>query len=212
MKLIILILAILFTPILTHAQSMIEIGNNDTVLEMENNSTANVNSQETEEEKEVTTINININLPDVKLLPSSPLYFLKKTWETVKGWFIFNTENKIKYGLDLANQRLEETEKLILNKKTDLVDESLNRFNEQMAKVNSNIEKAEKKGKDLTGIYNLIQQNKEKHQTVLNQLQAQLPDSLQDIITNVKDVSQKGFQLSKEKINQGMDILENKPQ
>jgi len=145
-------------------------------------------------------------------LPSSPLYFLKKTWETVKGWFIFNTENKIKYGLDLANQRLEETEKLILNKKTDLVDESLNRFNEQMAKVNSNIEKAEKKGKDLTGIYNLIQQNKEKHQTVLNQLQAQLPDSLQDIITNVKDVSQKGFQLSKEKINQGMDILENKPQ
>jgi len=66
MKLIILILAILFTPILTHAQSMIEIGNNDTVLEMENNSTANVNSQETEEEKEVTTINININLPDVK--------------------------------------------------------------------------------------------------------------------------------------------------
>ena len=212
MKLIILILAILFTPILSHAQSMIEIGNNDTVLEMENNSTANVNSQETEEEKEVTTINININLPDVKLLPSSPLYFLKKTWETVKGWFIFNTENKIKYGLDLANQRLEETEKLILNKKTDLVDESLNRFNEQMAKVNSNIEKAEKKGKDLTGIYNLIQQNKEKHQTVLNQLQAQLPDSLQDIITNVKDVSQKGFQLSKEKINQGMDILENKPQ
>jgi len=212
MKLIILILAILFTPILTHAQSMIEIGNNDTVLEMENNSTANVNSQETEEEKEGTTINININLPDVKLLPSSPLYFLKKTWETVKGWFIFNTENKIKYGLDLANQRLEETEKLILNKKTDLVDESLNRFNEQMAKVNSNIEKAEKKGKDLTGIYNLIQQNKEKHQTVLNQLQAQLPDSLQDIITNVKDVSQKGFQLSKEKINQGMDILENKPQ
>jgi len=212
MKLIILILAILFTPILTHAQSMIEIGNNDTVLEMENNSPANVNSQETEEEKEVTTINININLPDVKLLPSSPLYFLKKTWETVKGWFIFNTENKIKYGLDLANQRLEETEKLILNKKTDLVDESLNRFNEQMAKVNSNIEKAEKKGKDLTGIYNLIQQNKEKHQTVLNQLQAQLPDSLQDIITNVKDVSQKGFQLSKEKINQGMDILENKPQ
>ena len=212
MKLIILILAILFIPVLTHAQSMIEIGNNDTVLEMENNSTANVNSQETEEEKEVTTINININLPDVKLLPSSPLYFLKKTWETVKGWFIFNTENKIKYGLDLANQRLEETEKLILNKKTDLVDESLNRFNEQMAKVNSNIEKAEKKGKDLTGIYNLIQQNKEKHQTVLNQLQAQLPDSLQDIITNVKDVSQKGFQLSKEKINQGMDILENKPQ
>jgi len=212
MKLIILILAILFIPVLTHAQSMVEISNNDTVLEMENNSTANVNSQETEEEKEVTTINININLPDVKLLPSSPLYFLKKTWETVKGWFIFNTENKIKYGLDLANQRLEETEKLILNKKTDLVDESLNRFNEQMAKVNSNIEKAEKKGKDLTGIYNLIQQNKEKHQTVLNQLQAQLPDSLQDIITNVKDVSQKGFQLSKEKINQGMDILENKPQ
>ncbi|PIS42241.1 MAG: hypothetical protein COT24_04205 [Candidatus Kerfeldbacteria bacterium CG08_land_8_20_14_0_20_40_16] len=212
MKLIILILAILFIPVLTHAQSMVEISNNDTVLEMENNSPANVNSQETEEEKEVTTINININLPDVKLLPSSPLYFLKKTWETVKGWFIFNTENKIKYGLDLANQRLEETEKLILNKKTDLVDESLNRFNEQMAKVNSNIEKAEKKGKDLTGIYNLIQQNKEKHQTVLNQLQAQLPDSLQDIITNVKDVSQKGFQLSKEKINQGMDILENKPQ
>jgi len=212
MKLIILILAILFIPVLTHAQSMVEISNNDTVLEMENNSTANVNSQETEEEKEVTTINININLPDVKLLPSSPLYFLKKTWETVKGWFIFNTENKIKYGLDLANQRLEETEKLILNKKTDLVDESLNRFNEQMAKVNSNIEKAEKKGKDLTGIYNLIQQNKEKHQTVLNQLQAQLPDSLQDIITNVKDVSQKGIQVSKEKINQGMDILENKPQ
>ncbi|PIY96329.1 MAG: hypothetical protein COY66_04245 [Candidatus Kerfeldbacteria bacterium CG_4_10_14_0_8_um_filter_42_10] len=206
MKKATLIFILLLFPMIALAQSMVEIENSDITPVMEDGYIANVNSPET---NETTIVDIDVNLPDIKLLPSSPFYFLKRSWEEVKGWFIFNTNKKIKYGINLANKRLEETETLIQNKKTDLINGSLDRFNQQMEEVNSNITKAKNKSRDLTEIYNLVQQNKERHEAVLNQLQAQVPDNLKEVISNIKDVSQTGFQITKEKIQEGMDILEN---
>jgi len=180
MKKATLIFILLLFPMIALAQSMVEIENSDITPVMEDGYIANVNSPET---NETTIVDIDVNLPDIKLLPSSPFYFLKRSWEEVKGWFIFNTNKKIKYGINLANKRLEETETLIQNKKTDLINGSLDRFNQQMEEVNSNITKAKNKSRDLTEIYNLVQQNKERHEAVLNQLQAQVPDNLKEVIS-----------------------------
>jgi outer membrane lipoprotein-sorting protein len=90
MKKTILILMLLAMPISVMAQSMVET--NGANVDQESNtvvSNSNTESQSEDGEDEKKTITININLPNIKLLPSSPFYFLKKWWEGIKGWFAF---------------------------------------------------------------------------------------------------------------------------
>lgn len=214
MKKAVIILLLLFMPSLVQAQSMMELTNTAVDLESDeliSNTDTEPRTNSNIEEKEKITVNINIDLPDIKFLPSNPLYFLKSAWEKAKGWFVFGATNKAKNGIDLANKRLEETETLIQQKKTNLVGETVSRFNQQMEEVNKNIEKAKNKGKDLNEIYNLLSQNTEKHQAVLTQLQAQVPDKIKNTVSDIKNISQKGFEMTKVKIKERIDILESEP-
>jgi len=204
MKKAFFILLLLSFPLLVQAESMIKVLDTNTSLEIENssfeNETSSQDDQEKNEEKETTVINITVDLPDIKILPSNPLYFFKKAWENVRGWFIFNTVKKAEYGIDLANRRLEEIESLAQKKKTDLINKTTNQFNKQMEEVNKNIEKAKNKGKDLNKIYDLLEINQEKHQAVFNQLLGQIPEEAKEAFNKAKEISQKGFEIAKEKI------------
>lgn len=168
--------------------------------------------------EEVTVINVNIDLPNLKLLPSSSLYFLKTWWEKVRGWFMIDAVKKAEYRIELANRRLEEIEVLAQKKKTEVISETTARFNEQMAKAGEYIEKAKSKGKDLENVYRLLDENKIKHQITFSKLYDIVPDDVQTVIDQAKQNSQEGFETAKNKIKEkakegvteGIDNLQEK--
>jgi ABC-type transporter Mla subunit MlaD len=100
----------------------------------------------------------------------------------------------------LANNRLEEIENFVKKEKTELVNETLGRFNEQMTKINQQIETAKSKGKNLDEVKKLIEENKERHEAVLDKLESQVPDDVKDAVAIVKDAAQQGYQVAKDRI------------
>lgn len=228
MKKISLIFIILLIPLLVQAQSMIETKEINVNQDTKDNLLVNEASINDEEEaKEKTTVSVEIDIPDIRILPSSPFYFLKKTWENVRGWFIFNTKERVEYGIDLANRRLEEIESLALKKKTDLINKTTEEFNKRMEEVNKNIDQAKNKGTDLDNIYSILEANREKHGAVFDQLINQVPEETKETIKKAKEVSQKGYEVAQErikpkaiegglkgieKVKEGLDVLEEKLQ
>ena len=164
----------------------------------------------------VTIVSVDVDLPDLKWVPSSPLYFLKTWWETARGWFMIDVVKKAEYRIQLANRRLEEIEVLAQKQKTEVIGETTIRFNEQMSKANYYIEKAKIKGKDLENVYRLLEENRVKHQITFSQLNNIIPDDAKAIIDQTKKSSQNSYEstmnIIKEKategLEQGIDLLQ----
>jgi len=165
---------------------------------------------------DVTIVNVEIDLPDLKWVPSSPLYFLKTWWETARGWFMIDVVKKAEYRIMLANRRLEEIEVLAQKQKTEVIGETTDRFNEQMAKANAYIEKAKAKGEDLEGVYRMLEDNRIKHQITFGQISNSLPEEAKAIIEQAKKTSQDSYESTKNTIKekarnsmqQGIDLLQ----
>lgn len=118
-------------------------------------------------------IHININTP--KLLPDSPFFRLKTSWETLRIWATFNTVKKAEYRLELAHERLQEIETLA--KKGAESEETLQkiqknqeRFVEQMQKVEKILKKAKSKGIDISIFEEDVQTLKTVHDEQLTSL------------------------------------------
>jgi hypothetical protein len=209
---LVMVLVIPFTAL---AEPMLRPVDDNLNREIIIDSETNTNTNESED---VTVISVNIDLPDLKLVPSSRLYFLKTWWEKVRGWFMIDVVKKAEYRIELANRRLEEIEVLAQKKKTEVIGETTTRFNEQMAKANEYIEKAKDKGKDLENVYRLLDENRIKHQITFSKLNEIVSDDVQLIIDQAKQVSQDSFESAKDKIKEkakdsvteGIDNLQEK--
>jgi hypothetical protein len=167
---------------------------------------------------DVTIVNVEVDLPELKWVPSSPLYFLKTWWETARGWFMIDVVKKAEYRIILANHRLEEIQVLAQKQKTEIIAGTMDRFNEQMAQANTYIEKAKAKGKDLDSVYRLLEENRINHQVTFSQISNSLPEEAKAIIEKAKQASQKSFETTKsiikaetrEGVNGGLDALQEK--
>ncbi|MFA6271859.1 MAG: DUF5667 domain-containing protein [Patescibacteria group bacterium] len=214
MKIIIISLIILLVPVSVLAEPMLrpvsDNTNEEVITVPETITNTNIANND------VTIVNVEIDLPDLKWVPSSPLYFLKTWWETARGWFMIDVVKKAEYRIMLANRRLEEIEVLAQKQKTEVIGETTDRFNEQMVKANTYIEKAKAKGKDLESIYRLLEENRVKHQITFGQISNSIPDEAKAIIEQAKKTSQDSFESTKNTIKakaknsvqQGIDLLQ----
>ncbi|MBU0612853.1 hypothetical protein KKB10_02445 [Patescibacteria group bacterium] len=215
MKKVVILLIVLLLPTAVLAEPMLRPADENTNEEVIIDSEDVTNTNESEE---VTVISVNIDLPDLKWVPSTPLYFLKTWWEEARGWFMISAVKKAEYRIELANRRLEEIEVLVQKKKTEVISETTARFNEQIAKANKYIEKAKEKGKDLENVYRLLEENRVKHQITFSQLDNMVPDDAKAMIDQAKQTSQDSFESAQERIKEkakegvteGIDSLQEK--
>lgn len=216
MKKALFLIIFLLVPSVVTAEAMLRPVNDSTIQYQEAVSNTNTGLDLTNDAQ--TIVNVEIDLPDLKLIPSSPLYFIKTWWETARGWFMVDVVKKAEYRISLANRRLEEIEVLAQKQKTEVINETTDRFNEQMAKANAYIEKAKSKGKDLENVYRLLEENMVKHQIAFGQISDNLPQEAKLMIEKAKTLSQDSFKNAKEKIksetkeeiNEGIDVLQEK--
>src|SRR3989338_8510340 len=67
-------------------------------------------------------------LPSPWILPGSSFYFLKQGWEKVGNFLAFGNVAKLGRLIDLAGERLAETEALAVKQETELVLKTLARY------------------------------------------------------------------------------------
>jgi len=81
-------------------------------------------------------------LPNPRLLPDSPFYFLKSWTERIGTFFTFGTEAKVKRFLTLSERRL--TEAIILNErgKTELAEKTLEEYQNNFESAMGDLEKS----------------------------------------------------------------------
>lgn len=78
---------------------------------------------------------ITFSLPEVEILPTSKVYFLKIWWEKVKTFFKFSKEKKVDSLLSRADNRLSEADKLITDGKYEEAVAAINESQVQAGKA-----------------------------------------------------------------------------
>jgi hypothetical protein len=138
-----------------------------------------------------------VGLPAPGITPDNPLYFLKTWKESIQTFFTFGVENKAKQFLHLAEVRLAEYQKMIeilrqaqdekasqqiLNKKTEIAQKTLDKYERQL---NQAVEKAQEvqKKEGLDDAMDVIQERKIKHQGILTEVLTKAPEEAKQEIT-----------------------------
>ncbi|MDO8559371.1 MAG: DUF5667 domain-containing protein, partial [bacterium] len=88
------------------------------------------------------------NLSSSGITPDNPFYFLKSWKENIQTFFIFNTENKAKQYLHLADVRIGEYQKMLEKGKTELAQKTLDKYERQLNVAIKKAEESKNKGKN----------------------------------------------------------------
>ena len=78
---------------------------------------------------------LKINLPTATILPDSPFYDIKTTWEQVRLFFIKDPNQRAQFLIELGQQRLAESLSLIQKERFDLALTTLDRFTKTIDSV-----------------------------------------------------------------------------
>ena len=101
-------------------------------------------------------------------VPGDNLYFLKGLKEKLREIFIFNPYNKADYNIVLAEKRMAEAEKLLLeNKDISHFEQSLQIAQSKREKAISLIKEVKGKGQDVSSLVNRLQSSIEKQTNLL---------------------------------------------
>lgn len=88
---------------------------------------------------EEVSANLSERLPQVKLTPDSPLYFVKGFQETVALAMKRRVEEEVNYRRQIAESRLAEALKMIEKNRLDLAGKLLNSFQDQMEMIQAEL-------------------------------------------------------------------------
>ncbi|MBI2054521.1 MAG: hypothetical protein HYT39_00245 [Candidatus Sungbacteria bacterium] len=133
--------------------------------------------------------------PGVK--PGSFFYFFDTTFEKIGLFFTFSSEGKARKALEYADERLAEAE---------VVTENAEAVKTAITNYESNIAFAEEKSKDIGdkekagALLTSIADNTSKHQEVLTDVLAKVPDEAKEAITRAIEASRKGHEEAMQKI------------
>jgi len=122
--------------------------------------------------------------------PGSFWYGFDLAFEKVNLFFTFNSENKVKKALKYADERLAEAEAVAENNNTDAVKTAITNYE-------GNIAFAAEKSKDVSdkekakALLTSIADNTSKHQEILADVLAKVPDEAKEAITKAIEVSRK---------------------
>src|SRR3990172_12199538 len=123
--------------------------------------------------------------------PGSFWYGFDIAFEKVNLFFIFNSEGKARKSLEYADERLAEAEAVAESDNTDAVKTAITNYE-------SNIAFAAEKSKDVSekeraeALLTLIADNTSKHQEILADVLAKVPDGAKEAITKAIEASKKG--------------------
>jgi hypothetical protein len=135
------------------------------------------------------------NLPSPGTLPDSPFYFLKAWKETIQNFFTFGAENKAKQYLHLAEVRLAEYQKMLEKGKTEIAQNTLDKYGKQLDHALQKIEELKNKGKDTKDISQKVEDTLNNHIEVLQRNLQKAPEAakkgLQNAIENSSKVIEK---------------------
>lgn len=131
--------------------------------------------------------------------PGSFWYGFDLAFEKINLFFTFNSEGKSRKALEYADERLAEAEAVAENNNTDAVKTAI-------ANYESNIAFAAEKAKDVgekekaEALLTSIADNTSKHQEILADVLAKVPDEAKEAITKAIEASRKGQEEAMQKI------------
>ena len=128
---------------------------------------------------------------NVGIKPGSFLYGFVTTFEKVNLFFTFNQEKKAEKAMKYAEKRLAEAEAVAGDKNSDAVKTAISGYEASIALA----AEASKKVKDeakAENLLNLIADNASKHQEILADVLAKVPDEAKEVIAQAIEASKKG--------------------
>jgi len=140
-----------------------------------------------------------------KSLPGSILYPVKQATENIRTTTTFGDSAKANVYLDIADEKLNEVEKLEEKGKTDQIPVALNLLQQNQQKATEKIEKAQSEGKDVEAIVSKLQANLERQQLVLIRVLDQVPEQAKEAIEQAAENSQQGLMNAQEMQNKNKE-------
>jgi hypothetical protein len=131
------------------------------------------------------------DLPDPGMTPDSPFYFLERIAETIGTFFTFGDLKKAERHIALAAERLAETNAVAEKGKMELVEKALERYENQMVKAMTRIERAKTKGKSTEAVDNIIAEATQRHHTILERALEGAPEEAKPAIRHAMMASSK---------------------
>ena len=127
-------------------------------------------------------------------IPGDILYPVKETTENVRVATAFSDESKAKVHLAIADEKLNEIEKLeARGKSADKIIAATERLEKNQGKAIEKLEKAQSEGKDVTAIVARLQSNLERQQSVLARVLEKVPEQAKAAIQRAMENSQGGL-------------------
>ena len=127
-------------------------------------------------------------------IPGDILYPVKETTENVRVATAFSDESKAKVHLAIADEKLNEIEKLeARGKSADKIIAATERLEKNQGKAIEKLEKAQSEGKDVSAIALRLQSNLERQQSVLARVLEKVPEQAKAAIQRAIENSQGGL-------------------
>ena len=127
-------------------------------------------------------------------IPGDILYPVKETTENVRVATAFSDESKAKVHLAIADEKLNEIEKLeARGKSADKIIAATERLEKNQGKAIEKLEKAQSEGKDVSAIVARLQSNLERQQSVLARVLEKVPEQAKAAIQRAMENSQRGL-------------------
>lgn len=140
-------------------------------------------------------------LPDPGMLPDSPFYFLKSMGEGVGTFFTFGDVNDAERALELSERRLAEARALAEQGKPDEAEKAAERYRDQLERALAKAEKARENGKDTDEILARTSEATLRHQAVLADVHAKVPEQARPGIERAMQASRRGHEQSQRAIS-----------
>lgn len=137
--------------------------------------------------------------PSAGIKPSSFFYFFDIASERISLFFTFNSEKKARKALEYADERLAEAEEVAGDKNTDAVKTAITNYESNIAfaaEKSRGIKEKEKAEALLT----TISDSTSRHQEILADVLAKVPDEAKEAITKAIEASRKGHEEALQKI------------
>lgn len=132
-------------------------------------------------------------------VPGDILYPVKETTENVRLATAFSDESKAKVHLAIAEEKLNEVEKLdSKGKSADKILAATERAQRNQEGATERIEKAQSEGKDVDAIILRLQSNLERQQSVLAGVLEKVPEQAKAAIQKAMENSQRGLMKAQE--------------
>lgn len=127
-------------------------------------------------------------LPEMKLLPDSPFYFLKTIQEKIQSLFIFNIQRETKFQMKIADKRLAEIVGLIHRNKDPQVKKALQREGDVLSKIVDLMVKIKEKGAESKELLTEHEKLLDDHELVLFNMEDDVPEEAANSYHHILDV------------------------